>query len=101
MYKIFVQAGFSDDGTINGIVVNMYSDPGCYNNTGVPFFSMHYLDNGKYMYFVNAHTVSGNMNALLQYMMISCVNTCTCTMIVNDSISYNRCNKYLAATKTK
>ena len=41
------QVGFTDDGIINGIVMDIYTDSGCHNNDQSADFALLFIDNGK------------------------------------------------------
>ena len=45
--ELVIQAGFSDDGTVNGIAMDIYTDSGCLNNEQSSDFALLYIDNGK------------------------------------------------------
>ena len=45
-----MQAGFASDGTINGIIMEIYGNSGCYNNDFVSIAGgVEFLDNGMVM----------------------------------------------------
>jgi len=51
-----MQAGFASDGTINGIIMEIYGDSGCYNNGVAVTSGMEFLDNGMVMLICNTFT---------------------------------------------
>ena len=45
-FGLLLQAGFGSDGTINGIIMEIYGNSGCYNNDISITGGMMFLDNG-------------------------------------------------------
>ena len=45
-FGLWLQAGFDNDGTINGIIMNIYGNSGCYNNDMPITDGMMFIDNG-------------------------------------------------------
>jgi len=45
-FGLLLQAGFGSDGTINGIIMEIYGNSGCYNNDMPITFGLMFLDNG-------------------------------------------------------
>ena len=41
------QVGYTDDGVINGIVMDVYTNSGCHNNDQACDVAMFYIDNGN------------------------------------------------------
>ena len=41
-----IQVGFTDDGVVNGIVMDIYTNSGCHNNDQATDSAMFYIDNG-------------------------------------------------------
>ncbi|XP_065894835.1 uncharacterized protein [Dysidea avara] len=48
-YYATYQAGFDNDGTINGIIMDVYSDSGCHNNDECVDLAVAYLDNAYHI----------------------------------------------------
>ena len=44
---VMSQVGFTDDGVINGIVMDVYTNSGCHNNDQACNVAMFYIDNGN------------------------------------------------------
>ena len=52
---MMIQAGFSDDGTVNGIVMDVYTNSGCHNNDQAVDVAMSYIDNGLLLAHTHTH----------------------------------------------